>query len=320
MPMSIKRNMRQASFKSSILAPRTVGSNALNLPAQKPAGVGVEGFTLIELLVVIAIIAILAAMLLPALSSAKRRGQAIACLSNTKQLTLGAIMFSTDNDDFMIASSGTNAWVTGSPGLDWTTGAYNTNTYPLMNPDQSSMANYIQSPGVYHCPGDTFAGPIGVRVRSYSMNGAVGGGGGPTAQGNYPYPLAPVYYGTGSSGVGRAVKKSTELLHPGPASTFLFLDEQADSINDGVFMFDPGYPIGSEKWRDLPASYHNGSGSFSFCDGHSEIHHWLQINGETDYPVLKKTYGGGSASAPWGQATMRNSSDYQWMEANMPYR
>ena len=312
--------MRQARSKSSILAPRTVGSNALNLPAQKPAGVGVEGFTLIELLVVIAIIAILAAMLLPALSSAKRRGQAIACLSNTKQLTLGAIMFSTDNDDFMIASSGTNAWVTGSPGLDWTTGAYNTNTYPLMNPDQSSMANYIQSPGVYHCPGDTFAGPIGVRVRSYSMNGAVGGGGGPTAQGNYPYPLAPVYYGTGSSGVGRAVKKSTELLHPGPASTFLFLDEQADSINDGVFMFDPGYPIGSEKWRDLPASYHNGSGSFSFCDGHSEIHHWLQINGETDYPVLKKGYGGNSAAAPWGQATMRNSSDYQWMEANMPYR
>jgi prepilin-type N-terminal cleavage/methylation domain-containing protein/prepilin-type processing-associated H-X9-DG protein len=276
-----------------------------------------RGFTLIELLVVIAIIAILAALLLPALNSAKKRGQAIVCLSNTKQLTLGCIIYTGDNDDHIINNGGGLEWVIGSPYLDWSTTPINTNVAALMDPSQSLMATYIKSPGVYKCPGDQVDGPLGPRVRSVSMNGALGNNGGPTVLGNNPNPPGPVYYGTGG-GVGKGVKKMSQLTHPGPADTFMYLDEQADSINDGVFMFNVGAPLAAEVWRDLPASYHNGSGSFSFADGHSEIHKWLQRNGETDYPVLKKSYPTGTGE-PW-TVTMRSSSDYEWMQSKMPYQ
>jgi prepilin-type N-terminal cleavage/methylation domain-containing protein/prepilin-type processing-associated H-X9-DG protein len=277
-----------------------------------------RGFTLIELLVVIAIIAILAALLLPALNSAKKRGQAIVCLSNTKQLTLGCIIYAGDNDDHIINNGGSGIqWVIGNPYLDWGTTPINTNWAALMDPSQSLMANYIKSPGIYKCPGDQIDGPLGPRVRSVSMNGVLGGGGGPTVEGNSPNPPAPTYFGKGSGyGTGQTVKKMSQLVHPGPADTFLYLDEHGDSINDGVFMFNPGYDLSEESWRDLPASYHNGSGSFSFADGHSEIHKWLQRNGETDYPVLKKTY---TTGQPW-VVTMRNSSDYEWMQSKMPYQ
>jgi prepilin-type N-terminal cleavage/methylation domain-containing protein/prepilin-type processing-associated H-X9-DG protein len=276
-----------------------------------------QGFTLIELLVVIAIIAILAAMLLPALSSAKRRGQAIVCLSNTKQLTLGCIIYTGDNDDKIINNTGAGVpWVDKSY-LDWTTASINTNVAVLMDPASSLMASYIRSPGIYKCPGDQIDGPVGTRTRSVSMNGALGGGSGPTAQGNNPNPPAPVYMAGGTMGTGKAALKLGQLVHPGPADTFMYLDEQGDSINDGIFMFDPGYSPTGEHWRDCPASYHNGAGSFSFADGHSEIHKWLQQSGQTVFPVLKKTYASGQ---PWAAATMRDSSDYNWMQSKMPYR
>jgi len=273
-------------------------------------------FTLIELLVVIAIIAILAALLLPALSSAKKRGQAIVCISNTKQLTLGCIIYAGDNDDEIINNGGAGVqWVIGNPYLDWSTTPINTNFAALMDPSQSLMANYIKSPGIYKCPGDQVDGPLGPRLRSVSMNGVLGSSSGPVVEGNNPNPPGPDYYGSGG-GVGHGVKKMSQLIHPGPADTFMYLDEQADSINDGVFMFNVGYALSEESWRDLPASYHNGGGSFSFADGHSEIHKWLQINGETDYPVLKKTY---TTGQPW-VVTRRSFSDYEWMQSKMPYQ
>ncbi len=164
-----------------------------------------RGFTLIELLVVIAIIAILAALLLPALNSAKKRGQAIVCLSDTKQLTLGSIIYSGDNDDHIINNGASGIqWVVGSPYLDWSTTPINTNVAALMDPSQSLMANYIKSPGVYKCPGDIVDGPLGPRMRSISMNGVLGGGSGPTVEGNSPNPPGPTYFGKGS-GVGLEV-------------------------------------------------------------------------------------------------------------------
>jgi prepilin-type N-terminal cleavage/methylation domain-containing protein len=276
-----------------------------------------RGFTLIELLVVIAIIAILAAMLLPALSSAKRRGQAIVCLSNTKQLMLGCILYSGDNNDQIINNGGSGIQWVDSTYLDWTTASINTNYAVLSDPSQSLMASYIKSPGVYKCPGDINNGPNGPRTRSVSMNGVLGGGGGPVVEGNYPNPPGPNYFGKGSGyGTGSTVRRFAQLVHPGPANTFVYLDEQGDSINDGVFMFNPGYQSAGESWRDCPASYHNGACCFSFADGHSEIHKWLQHGGQTVYPVLKKTY---TTGQPW-TVDMRDSSDYEWMESKMPYQ
>jgi prepilin-type processing-associated H-X9-DG protein len=108
----------------------------------------------------------------------------------------------------------------------------------------------------------------------------------------------------------------------------VILDEQADSMSavngDATFAFNPGCPIAGQYWRDLPASYHNGSGSFSFADGHSEINKWMNRSSvagnnyaQTVYPVTGQTYG---SSAKWKTTNMRHSIDYEWVQDRMPYK
>ncbi len=231
-------------------------------------------FTLIELLVVIAIIAILAGMLLPALSKAKTKTEGIKCMSNTRQLMGAWQLYLTDNNDRIVnsfhggqalagaaAADPSNApWVVGW--LDWNATSDNTNILFLVDERYSKLARYFgKQKDIFHCPADRYASPPqrarGWPNRCRSISGNVGVGEGNAESG----PWTPGMY--------RHIKKATDFVYPGPAETWVYCDEHPDSINDAGF-FNPR----STEWIDVPAIYHNGASSFSFADGHSEIHKW----------------------------------------------
>ena len=227
---------------------------------------GADGFTLIELLVVIAIIAILAAMILPALSRAKQKTQGVYCLNNTKQMALAWNMYAGDSNDKLVCNlDGGNAgkalaspsWVAGW--LDFTTSPDNTNVQMLINHDAypygAYLGPYVKNPAAYKCPADKSVVRIGAqslsRVRSLSMNCYVGN---PSRTWTTP---------------SRYTQCKTYAQIKSPVDMFVFLDEREDSINDGWYASDP-----DTRWQivDYPASYHGNAAGYSFADGHSEIH------------------------------------------------
>jgi prepilin-type processing-associated H-X9-DG protein len=265
---------------------------------------GIEGFTFTELLVVVATLAILMLVLAPALASVKPNSKIEQCLDGKRQLTLAWEMYASDNSDRLM---NVFPWVGGQ--IDWSASPQNTNTALLTNPTNALIGAYNSSPAVFKCPADFYqsAANPGPRVRSVSMSLILTGN--PTIQGTAPGNRK--YF---------SAKRLSDLARPGPAMVFVFLDEHADSINDGAFALDPGYQQGLEKWRDLPAAYHDGSCGMSFADGHTEMHAWQQKTGinKTTYPVLLQTYGIPSSS-PWNSVNQGISKDYEWLEGHMPY-
>jgi prepilin-type N-terminal cleavage/methylation domain-containing protein len=242
-----------------------------------------NGFTLIELLVVIAIIAIIAAILLPVLSRAKRKAEETGCLSNQKELIYAWLLYSDENNDRLVVNAnnvaqaqGVVGWVDDIMQWDFPPSA----SWP-QNYDSSYLYNALLGPycshavGIYHCPGDTFNGAKGPRVRSYSMNGQMGSAVVATVSGQ---ASVVNQYGAGQNW--KIYSKSTDIRTPSPADAWVFIEEHPDSINDGLFRVNlqgvaADYTGGTYVWNDYPANNHGDVGVLAFADGHAAAHRWF---------------------------------------------
>jgi prepilin-type N-terminal cleavage/methylation domain-containing protein/prepilin-type processing-associated H-X9-DG protein len=253
--------MRRHGTKLSANAGAQLDANVLGRPSRA------RGFTLIELLVVIAIIAILAAMLLPALARAKSHAQTTACINNLKQLVTCWHLYAHDYQDLLAPNNSVMGIGAGggdgaiASGVSWCL------TEPTVANVQSGMLfEYNTSLAIYHCPADrsTLTDPSGndggtLRARSYNMSQSVNGY--PDYNG-FIYTNIPFF------------KKLAGIRSPNPANCMVFIDEHEYTLLDSQFGMPTDYYDGTQVWWDMPADRHNQGGVLSFADGHVERWKW----------------------------------------------